>query len=196
MSKLDLMKTAERLEAAGWAFVALLVAGGCARDRGEPAREAVEMNLRVRSMAFDSGSRIPKRHTGDGEDLSPALSWEGVPPGTASLALLCDDPDAPGKAWVHWVLYDLPAATRSLTEGVFDRETLPDGSKQGRNDFGKIGYGGPSPPRGHGDHHYHFKVYALDRPLGLPPGATKAQVDKAMAGRILAEGELVGIYSR
>lgn len=189
------MNNPESTKRAGW-IVALLLAGGCARDSGEPAREAAEMSLPVRSTAFDRGSRIPKRHTGDGEDLSPPFSWEGVPAATASLALVCDDPDAPGKTWAHWVLYDLPAATRSLPEGIPARETLPDGSKQGRNDFGKIGYGGPSPPRGHGDHHYHFKVYALDRPLGLAPGATKAEVEKAMTGRILAHGELVGVYSR
>ncbi|HET6202781.1 MAG TPA: YbhB/YbcL family Raf kinase inhibitor-like protein [Planctomycetota bacterium] len=154
------------------------------------------MAIKVTSGAFELGGRVPKRHTGEGEDLSPPLAWEGAPPATKAFVLTCDDPDAPGKTWVHWVLYDLPADARSLVEGVPSMDTLPNGAKQGRNDFGKVGYGGPMPPRGHGTHHYHFKVYALDAPLRLPSGSKKAEVERAMAGHILAQGELVGTYSR
>jgi Raf kinase inhibitor-like YbhB/YbcL family protein len=154
------------------------------------------MALKVTSSAFDAGTRIPKKHTCDGEDRSPALAWQGAPAGAKSFALLCDDPDAPGKTWVHWLLYDLPANAQTLEEGIPATPTLPSGARQGINDFGKTGYGGPCPPKGHGDHHYHFKVYALDAPLKLPAGAKKPDVEKAMAGHVLAQGEVIGTYSR
>ena len=153
------------------------------------------MAIHVRSTAFEPGGRIPKRHTCEAEDLSPPLAWESIPPETKAFALVCDDPDAPGKAWVHWVLYDLPADARSLVEGLPSMDTLPDGAKQGRNDFGKIGYGGPDPPKG-GPHRYHFKLYALDTTLDLPAGATRDQVLAAIKGHVLAEGQLMGRYGR
>jgi len=153
------------------------------------------MALKVESPAFSPGGDIPRQHTCDGPDLSPPLRWSEPPAGTQSLALICDDPDAPAGTWVHWVLYRIPASARGLPEGVPKRETLADGSRQGRNDFGKVGYGGPCPPRGP-KHRYFFKLYALDTVLDLPPGATKAELLKAMEGHVLAQGELMGRYGR
>jgi hypothetical protein len=123
------------------------------------------------------------------------LQWSGVPPAAKSLALICDDPDAPMGTWVHWVLYDLPPATPGLSEGVPKAPELPGGAKQGLNDYKKIGYGGPCPPPGK-PHRYFFKLYALDANTSLKPGLTKKDLLKAMEGHILAEGELMGTYQR
>lgn len=153
------------------------------------------MSIELTSTAFQQGATIPKQYTGDGADRSPSLRWSEPPSGTKSLALICDDPDAPRGTWVHWVLFNLPAQTRELKEGVPTTETLGDGAKQGKNDFGDIGYGGPAPPKGK-PHRYFFKLYALDAAVDLPPGATKAQLLDAMKGRILAEGQLMGKYGR
>lgn len=120
------------------------------------------MGLQVTSTAFSPGETIPKKFTCDGPDVSPQLAWNETPVGTESFALIADDPDAPGGTWVHWVLYDLPASVRMLPEGVAKQEQLPSGARQGRNDFGKIGYGGPCPPPGK-PHRYFFKPYALAR---------------------------------
>lgn len=150
--------------------------------------------LNVLSTAFTHSGMIPKQYTCDGKDTSPPLAWTSVPDRTKSLALICDDPDAPRGTWVHWVLFNIPADTKELTESVPAQETLPNGAKQGRNDFGKIGYGGPCPPGG--THRYYFKLYALDTELNLSPGATKDQLLKAMEGHILAEGQLMGQYKR
>ena len=149
------------------------------------------MALRILSAAFEPGGAIPRQHTGEGKDSSPPLSWSGAPAGTRELALICDDPDAPTpKPWVHWVLYKLPASTTGLAAGSGG------GGLEGRNDFGRAGYGGPMPPRGHGVHRYRFKLYALKEPLALAAGATKEQLLDAMKGRVLAEAELVGAYER
>jgi Raf kinase inhibitor-like YbhB/YbcL family protein len=153
------------------------------------------MSIELTSTAFSKGASIPKQHTGDGTDQSPALHWSEPPTGTTSIALICDDPDAPRGTWVHWVLFNLPAQARDLEVGVPTTETLASGAKQGKNDFGKIGYGGPAPPKGNA-HRYFFKLYALDVHLALPPGATKAQLEGAMKGHILAEGQLMGTYKR
>lgn len=153
------------------------------------------MSLQITSPAFQEGQTIPKHHTADGPDKSPALAWSGTPEGTKSFALICDDPDAPRGTWVHWVLYNLPPETRALPEGLPTTHPLPSGARQGKNDFGKIGYGGPSPPKGK-PHRYFFKLYALDIALTLPPGATKAQVEAAIKGHVLAEGQLMGKYGR
>ena len=153
------------------------------------------MSLKFTSTAFQPGGTIPKKFTCDGPDVSPALAWSDAPAGTQSFALVMDDPDAPVGTWVHWVLYDLPAGTHALAENVAQQEELPDGTRQGRNDFRRIGYGGPCPPSGPA-HRYFFKLYALDQKLGLKAGATKADVEKAMKGHILAQGELMGRYGR
>ena len=153
------------------------------------------MSIEVTSTGFQPGKTIPKQHTGDGADKSPPLRWSEPPKETQSLALICDDPDAPRATWVHWVLFNLPAQTRELEESVPTTATLGTGAKQGKNDFGNIGYGGPAPPKGK-PHRYFFKLYALDVVLDLQPGATKAQLDDAMKGHILAEGQLMGNYQR
>ena len=153
------------------------------------------MALELKTTAFAPGGAIPKKFTCDGPDVSPALTWGAPPAGTQSFALIMDDPDAPVGTWVHWVLYDLPAAARELAENVPKSEELAGGARQGRNDFRKTGYGGPCPPPGP-PHRYFFKLYALDAKLNLKAGATKADVEKAMKGRILAQAELVGRYGR
>jgi len=153
------------------------------------------MEFILTSSAFEPGGTIPKLYTCDGPDVSPPLRWTDPPPGTRSLALICDDPDAPVGTWVHWVLYSLPPEIRELPEGVPPQPTLPGGGKQGRNDFRKIGYGGPCPPRGPA-HRYFFRLYALDADPGLEPGATKQELLKAMTNHILAQAELMGRYRR
>jgi len=150
--------------------------------------------MQIKSSAFKSGARIPAKYTCDGVDVSPPLAWGKLPAGTKYLALICDDPDAPMGTWVHWVIYDIPANITSLPEKLPPLKEVTNGAKQGMNDFRAIGYGGPCPPSG--EHRYFFKLYALDGPTGLKPGATKAQLLAAMKGHILAEAELVGKYKR
>jgi Raf kinase inhibitor-like YbhB/YbcL family protein len=153
------------------------------------------MALEISSRSFASGGNIPQRFTCDGEDVSPELHWGEPPAETKSFALIADDPDAPVGTWVHWVLFNLPAATRSLSEGVPKQDALKNGGLHGRNDFRKIGYGGPCPPPGK-PHRYFFKLYALDTALNLKAGATKVDVERAMKGHILAQGEWMGRYGR
>ena len=153
------------------------------------------MAFEIKSSAFAPGQPIPKRYTCEGADVSVPLRWDDPPAGTKSFALIADDPDAPMGTWVHWVVYDLPAETRELPEGVSKQETLRDGTKQGLNDFRRVGYGGPCPPPGK-PHRYFFKVYALDKKIGLPPRATKPQVLDAMKGHVLAEAQVMGTYKR
>ena len=152
------------------------------------------MALQITSSAFSDGAMIPNRYTCDGPDVSPDLSWSGVPDGSRSLALICDDPDAPVGTWVHWVLFNIPAGETGLPAEIAPEADLPNGAKHGTNDFRRLGYGGPCPPGG--THRYFFKLYALDSILSLESGATKAQVEKAMEGHILAEGQLMGKYKR
>ncbi len=151
--------------------------------------------LKIASSAFPPGGAIPKKHTCDGADVSPPLNWTNAPARTESFALIMDDPDAPMGTWVHWVVYDLPGNTHELPEDVPKREEISGGARQGRNDFPKIGYGGPCPPPGPA-HRYFFKLYALDTRLNLKPGANKADVENAMKGHILSEGHLIGRYGR
>jgi Raf kinase inhibitor-like YbhB/YbcL family protein len=153
------------------------------------------MSFQLATTAFSAGGAIPKKFTCDGPDVSPKLTWNVPPAGTQSFAVIMDDPDAPRGTWVHWVLYDLPEVTRELSENRPKHEHLAGGALQGRNDFGKIGYGGPCPPPGK-PHRYFFKLYALDVKLNLKAGATKADVERAMQGHILAQAELVGRYGR
>lgn len=153
------------------------------------------MRITITSPAFTQGSPIPAKYTCDGQDVSPPLKWSGMPAGTLGLVLICDDPDAPAGTWVHWILYNLPPMPTELTERVPAEEVLTDGTRQGLNDFKRVGYGGPCPPQGK-PHRYSFKLYALDVELDLKPKASKAQVVAAMQGHILAEGELMGTYQR
>ena len=153
------------------------------------------MTLVISSPSFSSGGDIPKKHTCDAADVSPQLAWSGAPAGVRSFALIADDPDAPVGTWVHWVYYDLPASATGLPENVSKVDEPPTGGRQGRNDFRRIGYGGPCPPPGK-PHRYFFKLYALDRTLDLKPGATKKEVEQAMKGHVLAQAELMGKYGR
>lgn len=155
------------------------------------------MTFELTSRAFGEGERIPTRHTCDGPDVSPPLSWSDAPAATKAFALICDDPDAPRGTWVHWVLYDVLTGIAALPEGVPSKEVLPNlgGAKQGRSDFGRIGYGGPCPPPGK-PHRYFFKLYALDRALGLQAAARKVDVEREMQGHVLAHAQLMGTFGR
>ena len=152
------------------------------------------MEIKLTSAAFKEGQPIPRQYTCVGVNVSPPLEWSDVPKNAKTIAIIADDPDAPAGTWVHWVLYDLPAENIGLVENLPATENLKAGGFQGVNDFGKIGYGGPCPPSG--THRYFFKLYALDNYLSLKVGATKAQVEKAMEGHIVAQGQLMGTYSR
>jgi Raf kinase inhibitor-like YbhB/YbcL family protein len=158
------------------------------------------MSIILQSPAFHENQPIPRKHTGDGEDVSPQLSWTGVPATAKELALIVDDPDAPTpEPWVHWVLYKIPPTSTALREHVLPalRVTEPAGALQGTNSWPKgIGYRGPAPPKGHGVHHYHFRLYALNAPLALEPGVDKSALLAVMKGHVLAAGELVGTYQR
>lgn len=150
--------------------------------------------MELRSPAFFIGSTIPFKYTCDGDNVSPPLRWEAPPNGTSSFALILEDPDAPQPNFTHWVLYNLPAQCRALPEGVEQQPIISIGGAQGKNDFGQTGFGGPCPPNG--THRYFFKLFALDRPLSLPPGASKADVMQAMEGHVLEAVELMGRYAR
>jgi len=154
------------------------------------------MSFTLYSNDFLPGDMIPPRFTCEGQNISPAINWGDPPPGTVCFALICDDPDAPGGTFVHWVLYGLSGKVRGLPQNLEKNLELSDGSRQGKNDFGGIGYGGPCPPPGHGIHRYFFKVYALDEMPGLPPGATKGELVAAMEGHILAQAEVMGRFER
>ena len=150
--------------------------------------------MELSSLAFNGGDMIPERYTCDGDDISPPLEWKLVPENAKSIALISDDPDAPVGTWVHWVYFDIPASMKSLPENITPQENPVNGGKQGTNDFGRIGYGGPCPPGG--THRYYFKIYALDTILNLSAGAEKDQLLKAMEGHILGQTQLMGIYKR
>jgi Raf kinase inhibitor-like YbhB/YbcL family protein len=205
------------------AVIALLATVACSR-RDMPARDSARQTrgadsgavrgaaattvrpdtvVRVTTMftltspAFQGGDSIPRQFTCDGADVSPPLGWLAPPSGTASFALIVEDPDAPGGTYIHWVLYDLPGAMASLPEAVPKGAELPQlgGAKQGRTSFGRTGYGGPCPPPGPA-HHYHFLLFALNAKLGLAAGATRDQVMTAMQAHELGRAELVGLYAR
>jgi Raf kinase inhibitor-like YbhB/YbcL family protein len=169
-------------------------------------KEATMAQFTLSSPSFRNNQPMPAKHSCEGQDASPALKWEGAPAGTKSFAVIADDPDAPGGSWVHWVIYNISGNVVELAENVskgdtvawvaYEIATYSAGAKQGMNDFGKVGYGGPCPPRGHGVHHYHFRLYALDTDLNLTPRVTRKQLESAMKGHILAQAELVGTYQR
>ncbi len=171
--------------------VGLLV--GCA-PREQPTKEG-EIVLALSSPTFKDGGKIPTRYTGDGQDVSPALTWGEPPAGTQSLALIMDDPDAPLGVFTHWVIFNIPSDSRQLAEAIPAQAQLPGGALQGKNDFGKTGYGGPYPPPGR-PHRYQFTLYALDKLLGLNTDASKKQILDAMPGHTLARGKLTGTYPR
>jgi len=184
--------------APGWTQTAAATTAPGAAPKRVPTRKEITMSLTLASPAFKQLGGIPKRHTCDGADLSPPLAWSGVPPGTKSLALVVDDPDAPDPAapkvvWVHWVLYDLPASATSLAEGT-TAKTLPPGTREGLNDWKQPGWRGPCPPIGR--HRYFHKLYALGIVLPDLHHPTRPTLEKAMAGHVLAQAELVGTYQR
>jgi Raf kinase inhibitor-like YbhB/YbcL family protein len=148
------------------------------------------------SATFPPGGPIPRPYTCDGEARSPALAWSEMPVETRSFALICDDPDAPRGTWVHWMLFNLPADAVELAPAVPQAPELPSGARQGINDGGDVGYGGPCPPHGHGPHRYFFRLYALDTMLNLPPEVKRPELDNAMTGHILAEATVMGTYGR
>lgn len=181
-----------------------------AADKPEPASKSEspkrETTMKVTSNAFQNSEKINPKYTVEGEDVSPPLAWTEVPDQTQSLALICDDPDAPSpkrpapEPWVHWVLFNIPASLSELPAGI-SRQLEPaevPGAKQGTNSWpsDNVGYRGPAPPPGSGQHRYFFKLYALDAELDLKAGATKKQLAEAMSGRVLAEVQLIGVYER
>jgi len=153
------------------------------------------MVLRLSSPQWKRGETIPTKYTGDGPDVSPPLVFEGVPPATRAFALVCDDPDAPVGTWVHWVIYDVPGIAKGLPEGVARDPNLPDGSRQGRNSWKNLGYGGPSPPPGK-PHRYFFRLYALKEPLGAAPGLGAKEVEAAARAKAIELAEYMGTYGR
>ena len=150
--------------------------------------------MEIRSTAFKAGESIPSKFTCDNIDISPPLEWSKVPSGVKTFAMIADDPDAPSGTYVHWVMFNIPGTRRDLQENVDKSEKLQDGTIQGKNDFGKIGYGGPCPPGG--THRYYFKLYALDAELDQKPGITKKDLLKAMGDHILEEAQVMGRYKR
>jgi Raf kinase inhibitor-like YbhB/YbcL family protein len=166
-----------------------------AQELNEFAGGGAAVTFSLKSSAFAAGAEIPKKFTCVAADVSPALEWSGGPAKTGSFALIMDDPDAPVGTWVHWVLWNLPASAHSLPEGVAKREQLDDGSRQGRNDFSKVGYNGPCPPPGK-PHRYFFRLYALDAKLALAAGATRQELDAAMKGHVLGQAEYMGTFRR
>lgn len=153
------------------------------------------MVFRVSSPKWKHGGTIPKEYTADGADVSPPLVFEGVPSGTRSFVLICDDPDAPMGTWVHWVIYDIPGSAPGLPEGVATDPSLPDGSHQGQNSWKRSCYGGPSPPPGK-PHRYFFRLYALHEPLGADPGRGAKEIETAARAKALGAAELMGTYGR
>lgn len=154
--------------------------------------------MRITSSAFENDEAIPVRFTCDGDDVSPPLRFEDVPENASTLALIVDDPDAPAKTWVHWLVWGVPADIRELPEGIPTDGVVEDfqGIRQGKNDFDRIGYGGPCPPPGHGTHHYRFTLYAMDRHIDLDAGATREALDRRLEDGVIAEARLVGTYER
>jgi Raf kinase inhibitor-like YbhB/YbcL family protein len=170
-----------------------ILLAGCGAEEQPP--EEGTMTLKVTSTAFQEGDQIPDRYTCEGQDISPPLAW-GEPPGTTqSFALIVADPDAQGGVFTHWVIFNIAPDSRRLPEAIPTQDQLPGGALQGKNDFGKTGYGGPCPPSGRA-HRYQFTLYALDRALDLKAGASKKQVLGAMQGHVVFQGALVGIYQR
>jgi Raf kinase inhibitor-like YbhB/YbcL family protein len=154
------------------------------------------MKMKLSSTAFAEGAMLPPRFTCDGNGVSPPLEWKDIPDGTQAFALICEDPDAPTGVFTHWLLYNLPAGTRELGEGIPGDEVLSIGARQGRNSFGDVGYGGACPPKGDREHRYIFKLHALDTDLAVEPGASRDQLLTTMRDHVLADAQLMGKYKR
>jgi Raf kinase inhibitor-like YbhB/YbcL family protein len=177
-------------------LVLALASLACARAPAAEEETTPMSEINLESSAFAEGESIPTKYTCEGDDVSPPLAWSNVPVGTRSLALIVDDPDAPDpkapkRTWVHWVLYEIPANATGLPEGA---AALPTGTREGVNDWGRASYGGPCPPIGR--HRYFFKLYALDASLGDLSEPSKAELEQAMSGHVLAQAELIGTYKK
>ena len=175
-------------------FLGCLLASMLLWQRSGPVEGQAHATSWLRSESFSDGGAIPRLYTCDGANLSPQLQWLTAPAGTKSFAMAMDDPDAPID-FTHWLAWNIPPGSRQLDEGASTEGSMPAGSAEGRNNFGRLGYGAPCPPYGK-PHHYFFRVYALDSRLDLPPGATRRELDAAMSGHILAQGQIVGTYQR
>lgn len=173
----------------------VLISISCGKPATFPVSPSEPKTFSMTSTAFQPNDYLPAKYTCDSQDISPALAWTQPPNGTKSLALICDDPDAPGGIWAHWVIFNIPETARQLPEAVPAQSQLTDGSLQGVNDFGRIGYSGPCPLSGK-PHHYQFTLYALDQVLSITAGASKNQLVAAMQGHILSQTQLVGLYQK
>jgi Raf kinase inhibitor-like YbhB/YbcL family protein len=184
------------IKRADWAILAVFVLlCFCLGANGSRARkEGRKVDLKVTSTAFKDGEAMASKYSFNGGNASPPIAWNNAPEGTKSFALICDDPDAPKGDWVHWVIYYIPPSVKSLAEHQPKTAALPNGAKQGTNEFPKIGYDGPAPPSG--THRYFFRVFALNTELNLQPSATKQQLLKAMEGHVLAHGQVMGKFSK
>jgi Raf kinase inhibitor-like YbhB/YbcL family protein len=182
-------------------LILILLSSGCKMKAGQSQTNVsadtilTKSKMTLTSTAFRNDFTIPQQFTCQGEDISPELAWSGTPEGTQCFALLCEDPDAPGGTYIHWVIYNIPATERGLAENFPKRDKLPNGTRQGTNDFKQMGYGGPCPPPGKA-HRYYFKLYALDAMINIPGEATRDLLQNAMHGHILAEGETMGTYAK
>jgi Raf kinase inhibitor-like YbhB/YbcL family protein len=169
---------------------------GKSESKNKKANEEAKMSeLKISSSSFANEETIPNKYTCEGEDISPQIGWEELPEGVKSLALICDDPDAPGGDFVHWVIFNISPEIDSLPEDLLPADTLDFGAIQGMTDFRRVGYGGPCPPRGV-VHHYHFKLYGLDKMLEAEKNITKSALLKKMEGHVVARGEIVGLFKR
>lgn len=178
----------------GSSVLLMMPAASCGSFPSHPRAQASSAtDFRIESTDLKQGENMPKKFTCEGDNVSPDLRWTTPPAGTHSFALIVDDPDAPSGTWVHWVIYDLPAAQRELPGGQPKQDRVIGGARQGRNDFGRIGYSGPCPPAGSA-HRYYFKLYALDIQLALQPGASKQDVLEAAKGHVLATAQLMARF--
>lgn len=178
------------------ALLVLLFSNSLRNADAYAATTMKEDNMQLVSASFLQGLTIPDRYTCEGMNISPELHWKNPPEKTGSFALIVDDPDAPGKTWTHWLLYNIPADMNNLPESLSPAEIKNRKILQGLNDFKKTGYGGPCPPYGHGPHRYFFKLYALDDMLNLANGITKDELEQMLKGHILARAELIGRFER
>jgi Raf kinase inhibitor-like YbhB/YbcL family protein len=187
------MQTLDRLFRTILTVTLFVAAPSCSPGGQSPANKGNSMSFTIQSGAFANGGTIPRRYTCDGENLSPALEWTGESAGTRSFALIVDDPDAPVGTWNHWLLWNIPADVHALKEGFRPGEL----ATSGVNDFGRPGYGGPCPPKGHGPHRYFFRLFALDTPnLEVSGQARRVELDRALANHVLARTEYMGRYER
>lgn len=183
------------MRGSAWLLLGLVGLACCRSNKDAPAGPTPTPGWTISSVAVREGLPIDRKYTCDGEDISPPLSWPAAPVGTRSLALIVDDPDAPSGTFTHWLLWGMDARRTSLAEGISKLPEVRGVGRQGKTGFGKVGYGGPCPPPGP-PHHYRFKLYGLSSPIEVPAGAERDELEKAMAGKVVAYSILTGIYQR